>query len=184
MTNESNWITGFSAKQTTKPVLEYLKQQAKDLSDQTEGKVHAELAYTNSMAHSIARSMILVTSKLQHGKLFEDSKDASLLYDKTSYDFFIYDEKHKYEFVLFQLECNDMFPVKILMDATVAQEMKMGDALKIESFGAFTQLFVRMIQTNKVVYIIHKLMNLEEREVIEGVSEEIDDSEEATEDNG
>lgn len=163
MAKESVWRTGFTSTQSTAPIFDYIKQMCADLDEQTEGQIQAQIVPVHTAMEALQATLSAIKSPLTDVKLFEDSQNASKLYEKTRYQFFIYDRDHQYEFVVFELVCNDMFPVTLHIDETIAQEIKCSDTEKTSSFEAFQRVFERIVQANKVVYIIQKLKELPPR---------------------
>ena len=160
MKNETIWIIDSDSDRSSKPVIDYIIDQGKDLERQTNGRVKGELALAGTsfidsinLIQAIAKP---VYSPTQH----KDMKDASALYTKVTYEFFIVDKCHNYELSVFKITCNDIMPVSLSIDPTIAKESRIDQTMEINSLETFQKCFGDIVSTQKVRYIIRKLLEL------------------------
>ena len=96
MKGESLWITSVDDHEPSKPVLDFIKEQASYLSEETGGKVKAVLAPAGTSWRSIISSLSLFSEDSYHPTHHSNANDASSLYKKRTYEFYIVDEKIKF----------------------------------------------------------------------------------------
>lgn len=149
---ESLWKLNMETKEPTAPILEYIKKQALDLKVQTNGRVIAKFTEIRLNGLIKQASMLLTKNGLK--------KDASGLYNGVNYTFYITDQKEQYELDVFSLRCNDNFPVHLTIDETIAQEIQEETTLNVTNSESLKNVFVKMIQSRKVVYVINKLSKM------------------------
>ena len=170
--SENLWMLHDYDVNSTKDIIPFLKEQAAFLSLDTEGNVIA--VFTPKRISTMVKTLsgIARVSQQLSGELpirEQGTKDASELYNRACYEFYITDKKRQYELALFDLWLNDSYPITIQnIDSTIRQEAKMEERYKIDSFEEFKSVFTTIIQVNKVRYIIWKLDQLmKEQEVLE-----------------
>ena len=171
---KSAWIIDTDYAPSSEPILEYINEQGKMLEEDTKGRVKGMLLHGGtSFRDSIALLQAIATpvySPTQH----EDMKNASELYNKQTYEFFIVDKKHNYELSVFKITCNDKMPVSLSVDPTIASESGVSQKSDINSLETFQKEFDRIVTSRKVRYIIMKLMELPETEETTIMKEELD----------
>lgn len=170
--SENLWlITNFETN-STKDIQSFIEEQISFLSAKTDGNVIAVFApkRISLLAHTL--SGVANVSKQLRGEYpvrGSDTMDASALYKRTCYEFYITDKRNQYELALFNLWMNDNYPVSIeSIDSTIRQEGQIDEYYEINSFGVFESIFTTIIQTKKVQYIIWKLNQMmKEQDVLE-----------------
>ena len=171
---KSAWIIDTNFAPSSKPILEYIIAQGKMLEDETNGRVKGILIHGGtSFRNTIALLQAIATpaySPTQH----KDMKNASELYSKQTYEFFIVDSKHNYELSVFKLTCNDQMPVSLNVDPTIALESEVSQNSDIDDLETFQKVFVRIVTSRKVRYIIKKLLEMPETEETTVMKEELD----------
>ena len=159
------WKTLLKQEKPIQPILDYINEQAELLKEATAGKVLAKFSENNTgvelllsgLGKAMAESYQLFWSK-------KDVADAATLYTKVYYEFIIYDAKHTYELSVFRLGFNDTLPADLYIDPTIAEEAGLQDKHEIEEQENFDRLFVEMIKTHKVQYVINRLMQLNDEQ--------------------
>lgn len=159
---ESYWKLTTDGKPTDETIT-FIKEQADMLSKETCGKVIAQFipkrlgAYGASAALAQAAEVFGMVSHVGSGR---KGKDASVLYDYTQYEFFITDSKSKYELALFDITCNDEFPIQLEIENSIASEAKTNVSHEINSLKEFQDYFSRILKTRKVRYVIKRLIEM------------------------
>ncbi len=84
----------------------------------------------------------------------------------------------KLGFSLFQVTCNDTFPVTLLIDPTIADESSLDSKEEVENLDEFCSIFSGIVRSRKVVYIIDRLLHLsdEHKETAENEEQLADDA--------
>lgn len=184
MSNQSIWILSDESEQSSLPIINYIQEQGRELSYDTNGKlkgvlVHAGVSW-KEMATVLSNTVDGITNGLYHTSFSKGAKDASRLYYKQTYEFIIVDEAHKYELSLFQITCNDTLPASLAIDPTIAEESSLSKQVEIGSLERFKDIFEDIVRSRKVIYIIDRLMKLPP-DTNETSAESKSDSENATE---
>ena len=163
MKGESLWITSVDDHEPSKPVLDFIKEQASYLSEETGGKVKAVLAPAGTSWRSIISSLSLFSEDSYHPTHHSNANDASSLYKKRTYEFYIVDEKHNYELSVFQITSNDTLPASLAIEPTIASEAGFETNItdiQVNSLKEFISMFEEIIRSNKVMYIIDRLIKM------------------------
>lgn len=160
MSSGFEWKINPMNEQFTSPVIDYIIECGRDLEKQTEGKVIGILAKAKHPLADALMKFAELGSGIYPAKLNSKAKDATLLYEKGEYQFIICDKAHSYELCVFTMSCNNLMPISVIIDSTIASEAKVDEKIEIHSFKSFKDLFSRIVTSNKVVYIISCLMNL------------------------
>lgn len=157
---ENLWvIKDLPSEKSTENLIKFINEQVKYLSEGTSGKVQANFIPRRSTMFEALGEMVLSTSSFSSNRN-RKGEDASKLYRKSQYEFFISDNKSRYELAVFDLLFNDSYPVKIFIESDIATEAKLEKEIEIQNIQQFQDIFQKIIQSNKVVYIIGKLMKL------------------------
>lgn len=171
---KSAWVIDTDFAPSSEPILEYIIGQGKMLEEETKGRVKGILSHGGtSFRNSIALLQAIATpaySPTQH----KDMKNASALYSKQTYEFFIVDNKHSYELSVFKITCNDQMPVSLSVDPTIALESGIPQKSDIDDLETFQKEFARIVASRKVRYIIMKLLEMPETEETTIVKEKLD----------
>ena len=89
-----------------------------------------------------------------------EGKDASNLYGQNQYEFYITDKNAKYELAIFDMKCNDEYPIELTIDQSIAEEAELDTECEIETGDEFKRYFAEMLKTHKVIYVIKKLIQI------------------------
>ena len=156
---ENLWIIKDIQKENnTTDLVNFINEQIAYLADGTAGKVQAHFIPKRlSLGETI---VAFASSSPFSSSRRRDGEDASQLYEKTKYEFFISDKQSKYELAIFDLCINDVYPAKLLIDPSIASEAKLDQEISVKNLEQFQKCFQRIIQSPKVVYVIGKLMQL------------------------
>lgn len=163
MNSESMWLISVEDHEPSKPIFDLINQQANYLSTETGGKVKGVLARATSSWHQIAQAISSTAAFLTDAYSSthnHNANDASDLYNKKTYEFYIINEEHNYELSLFQITCNDTLPATMVIEPTIASEEGLKETIEIDSINEFTDIFRSIIRSNKVTYIIDRLLKL------------------------
>lgn len=160
MANDFEWIIKPIDNEPTSPVFDFLRKAADALAMQTGGKVLGTVAESGHPFGETLSVIAEISRGLYPPRLFSSSKDADDIYEKTNYYFIIYDKAHSYELPAFSMKCNDLMPISVSIDSTIAQEEGLQEKCEVSSFSAFQSLFRHIMQSKKVIYIISHLAQL------------------------
>ena len=161
MSEKSLWITSVGENKSSQPILDYIINQGEELKKQTNGKIRGVLTVAGASWNALIDTLSLFVSTIPYQPTHhKDLKDASDLYKKKTYEFLIIDEIHKYELSVFQLTCNDTLPVNLTIDSTIAKEEKIEENKNIYSLDTFKTVFKEIVTSEKVVYVIDRLLKL------------------------
>ncbi len=161
MSEKTLWITSVGDDKSSQPILDFIRNQGKDLSDQTNGRIKGVLVKAGASWASLIDTLSLISGQVPyHPTRHNGVKDAGDLYNKTTYEFLIVDEIHKYELSVFQITCNDTLPADLSIDSTIAKEEKLEEHCSIFSLDSFTSKFTEIVTSRKVVYVIDRLLKL------------------------
>ena len=167
MNKDTVWIISSTDRALSQPILSYIEQQAKEFAILTNGKLNAYLERTSTPWSTFLRELAAASRITTRSNKRSSVQDASDFYRKYTYEFFIADEIHNYELSLFQITCNDLLPAFVTIDSDIAEEEDMDKELSIESLEEFKDVFISIVQSNKVVYIISKLLSLSDPDSLE-----------------
>ena len=143
---------------TTDESLKFLKEQAEALEGLTGGNVKAIFGIKRSNGLTGLSKTLKELSKSANKS--RSANDASELYNCQTYEFYITDKNLKYELELFTLYCNDLFPMIINIDETISKEAFITEKLTILNNERLIEIFSNIIRTNKVKYVINKLIEM------------------------
>lgn len=145
--------------ESTKETLDYINSQADELGKETGGAVLAKfiIRRSNRFETALLSTAATVNTRSLMGK---NGEDASVLYRKQAYEFFVTDKDNKYELALFDLICNDEYPIHLQIEKTIAEEAVLPQEVDATSFKEFSDYFRRIVKTTKVNYIIRSLIRL------------------------
>lgn len=157
---ESYWILDGNGIESTEETFIFLKTQANLLKTNTNGKVLA--IFREKRVFPFEKALIS-TSELIPSPRFgiRGCIDATTLYGKKRYEFYITDKDRKYELAIFEITCNDAYPISLEIDETIANEAKLQKEYDVQSYAEFEGYFIDMIRTKKVTYVIKKLCDLQ-----------------------
>ena len=156
---ESYWSIGKS-NEKTQETLNFLRTQADLLGQETHGNVLAKFTDKRRSSTAVmqdALSQIAVDLNSVH-----EGENASKLYHRKEYEFYITDSASKYELSIFDIACNDEYPIFLKIDQSIAHEAKLKTDNDVESFQDFKQYFADILRTHKVNYVIRKLQQVAE----------------------
>lgn len=167
MSENSYWIISVADNQSSEPILDFIIEQGEVLKKETNNKIRGVLTKAGASWNTVIETM----SKLTLTALYQPThhkglKDAANLYTKSTYEFLIVDEIHKYELSVFQITCNDTLPIKLNIDPLIAKEEELDESIDVTSLEAFKSLFRKIVTSDKVVYIIDRLLKLPDPEPI------------------
>ena len=160
MADKSLWIVSETGGTSAQPIIDFLINQAMDLANQTDGKVIAEFIIREDTAINMLRVLSRIGQGIDEIMHADGAQSASTMYAKMTYDFFITDKYNQYELTLFQLHSNGIMPVEIIIDDTIAYEAKVQEKEQIKTLEDLEAVFKKIVRTNKVIYIISRLMKL------------------------
>ena len=146
--------------------LELIKEQIKPLEEKTHGMIKASFSkvrYSTSLADSLAR----ITEPLQKiegfsSKELEENElngkeDYNDHYRKTEYKFVIYSDKYK--FCIFRLNYSEEYPITIIADEGIREELKMDYYQTIRSNAQLKDVLKQILSSSKVKNILSRMFN-------------------------
>ena len=151
------------------PILSFIKEQAKLLSEKTQGIVLAKfekIKYTYKANQTVAMATMLssLTTKLAavhdySGKKVEieddeNLEDASKFFQSADYKFESYSKKYKFR--LFTLKYKSIFPVEIEVEYGILDEKI--TKLSINSKDELENKLIEIFSSAKVKFIINKMI--------------------------
>ncbi len=181
MPEKSVWIINSDKNGSSQPIIDYITKQGTILGEETCGKIKGVLLPVeyplSNFAIAGADALLKIRSPSMNG-----FQNASGLYANQTYEFLIIDEIHRYELSVFQIKYNAILPVTLTIDRTIASEANLKETQRIHSLETFKSVFEKIVTTNKVVYIIERLLNmpLPEEEIDENSKSTSADSREET----
>lgn len=160
------WIIEDFDAESTNNLVCFLKEQASYLEDRTKGNVLA--VYTKLRQNSIARTVEMVgqvMGAVSGPKRTPGAEDASDLYRRFRYEYFITDKRKHYELGLFDLFIGDSYPVHMCnIDSTIVSEAGLETTYDFNSLDQFQEVYEKIIATRKVRFIISRLIRLMEEQ--------------------
>lgn len=171
MPEKSVWIINSDKNGSSQPIIDYITKQGTILGEETCGKIKGVLLPAEYSLRNLAIDGADAFIRSFSTKGFQNASD---LYANKLYEFFIIDEIHRYELSVFQIKYNAILPVTLTIDRTIANEANLKETQRIHSLETFKSVFEKIVTTNKVVYIIERLLNMPLPE------EEIDESSKST----
>ena len=140
-----------------------LQEQAKLLKRNTNGRVCAVLSKLKekTLSSSAMRELLgNVTRALEQAEDEDElkgKKDIGTQYDATAYKFEIFNSV--YHFRVFELIDKKLFPVKIICDLDIADQLRMDEVIIVEDNKSFVTIIKRILGSKKVKSVISSLMN-------------------------
>lgn len=157
---ESYWILDGNGIENTAETFSFLKTQADKLKEETDGNVLA--VFREKRVSPLEKALISTGELIPSSRLgIQRGVDATTLYGKKWYEFYITDKNCKYELAIFEIACNDEYPISLEIDETIADEAKLQKKYEVQSYSEFEGYFIDMIRTKKVTYVIRKLCDLQ-----------------------
>lgn len=153
---ESYW--SFKRNEGTEETIEFIIAQADLLGTETQNRVVAKFVKRRIAYPNFALPLEAISSALGTKK----AANASDLYGKQEYEFFVTDRDNKYELAIFEIAFNEEYPIYLEIDETIAEEANIPCNNDISSFEVFKRYFEKILKTHKVSYVINKLIELTE----------------------
>lgn len=174
MDNELDlWGDVTQSSGSAKSVLSLIQEQATLLETKTNGKVKADFSRIHYQYKQEQTSMQIMQNMLKTMSVLssvttsqpqlvevderKDLEDASHFYEQGEYKFEIYSDKYKFR--LFTLEYKSVFPLKIEVEYGILEDKVVTENIK--SMEALKSLLISIFVSNKVRFIIQKMMELE-----------------------
>lgn len=146
--------------------LDILREQAKLISSKTYGAVKgsfSKVEYTRlNNGLTTAATILGNASKMVAGERIEveslpELKDFNTKYEKNDYRFEIYNEEYKFR--LFLLSYSEEFPIYILADEGIRDEINLPKIKKIEKNDELEFVISDIFASNKVRTVISRMIN-------------------------
>lgn len=170
------WGNVTANKGSADSVLSLIQEQAGLLETKTNGKVKADFSrvhyeyktkqnYLSSMASLLSSVSQLVgplaetTGEMVEVDERQDLEDASHFYQRGKYKFEIYNDKYKFR--IFILDYQSVFPIKLEVEYGVLEDKVVTNNVK--SIDELTSLLRSVLASNKVRFIIQKMMDLDNK---------------------
>ena len=174
MDNELDlWGNVAQSSGSANSVLSLIQEQATLLETKTNGKVKADFSRIHyqykaeqtsmQLMHNMLKSMSVLSSVANpQPQLIEvderkDLEDASHFYEQGEYKFEIYSDKYKFR--LFTLEYQSVFPLKLEVEYGILEDKVVTE--NVQSIDVLKSLLRSIFVSNKVRFIIQKMMELE-----------------------
>lgn len=138
--------------------LEILREQAKLLSQKTNGKIKATFAKINYLGNSLkmlqsAMNYVEVNESETKGK-----KDVNDLYNFVNYKFEIYNSTYKFR--VFILKYRPIYPIKIEVDEGIREEFSWFETTKdIINDNDLKETIATIFSSKKLQTIINRIMS-------------------------
>ena len=117
---ESYWNLSEPEVEKTQETIDFISKQAEMLDDQSN---HAVAAVFTKMRVSSFQKLNKMNNELsQVLSRVHTGKNASKLYNQKWYEFYVTDALQEYELPIFDLGCNDEYPITLLIDEDIAAE--------------------------------------------------------------
>lgn len=151
-----------------------IQEQAKLLETKTEGKVKAEFCRVRyqhkkannslQLAETMLRTVSALSAVMPRDEIVEiderkNLENASHFYEQGEYKFEIYSDKYKFR--LFTLNYQSVFPLTLEIEYGIIEEKVV--AKKVNSIDELTSLLGSILASNKVRFIIQKMIELEDK---------------------
>ena len=157
---ENYWIIEDESEISTSVTLNFLSDQARLLSKMTNKTVRAVFSQRR-IRNSPQQALASVLEQSTRMAMGITSKDASELYEGGWYEYYITDINNEYELAIFEIKCNQKYPIKLVVEEDIAYEADLsGSSFEINSHEEFLRYYKRIIQTSKVQYVIRRLIEV------------------------
>lgn len=151
--SENYWVIETLPANNTSEIVVFLNDQINKLKEMTSGKVIAvfeprRISQLENITAQVADGLAKVSA----------AQDASTLYNRKQYEYYITDKKKQYELAVFTLFLNEEYPAKMLIDNGLMKEAAIKqESITINQFSEFLEIYKKIIQSHKVTYVIRKL---------------------------
>lgn len=179
--SENPWVEVLSQPQqkSTEDIVPYFNEQAKLLSQASDGKVKGIFSQTSEINITLSPTLEALSAM---SKVFQDVASASALdqtpkvdllnaddlYKKNSYCFEI--RSDRYRFRVFTIEFDPSYPAAMTIDQGVSNDLaKIYDRYKFEEAEPcnitiqddedLDRVFNQLLKSEKLIYICNRLMN-------------------------
>lgn len=154
---------------STAGITDFIKEQIEFLKEITDGNVIA--VFTKRRVSSLEFAGSLLQKMLTEAPRANDgAKDASNLYDRICYEYYITDKRKQYELGLFYLILGSNYPVILQnIDETIAEEAEIESNYEINNQNEFEDVYSKIVGTKKVSYVIQRLMNIMKEQDEKGI---------------
>lgn len=163
---ENYWQIESKPDFLTSVTLDFLEEQAKLLSGLTNNNVIA--VFCQKRIRNSAQQTIQATLEQSARMVIGiTSKDASALYLGGRYEFYITDKYKEYELAMFEIECNQVYPIKLIVDEGIVEDSSLfSNEISVRSHDEFVEYYKSIVQSRKVKYIIRRLSEIVESRLI------------------
>lgn len=169
------WVIGDFDVDSTSEITRFLDEQREFLKERTEGNVIA--VFTPRRVNTLVRTATAMQKMLSGESVLHRNdgiKDASSLYDTSYYEFYITDKRKQYELELFELSLADNYPLLVFnVDDTIRVEAGLEtepeNRYEINSLSEFIEIYSKIVSTNKVSYIINRLIKMMKEQDEKGI---------------
>lgn len=159
------------AYKTTDAIKKILREQSERLKEVTDNKVNGKFGIIKQVGGiSALETIASATKKMAGQEVIGDTNDVNLidansLYKNKRYGYEIY--TNEYKFRVFELSLKPIYPITIKIDEGILEECGSDISLyarhddgefEIESDEDFIFIIARVFRSNKVHYIVSKLM--------------------------
>ena len=143
-----------------------LREQARLLEKKTNQRVKATFSKITYKEPPLVQSMQYVASALSmysehcNQEILDDElcskKDINSLFNPTKYKFEIYNET--YRFRVFVLNYSEIFPVTLVLDSGIGEELNNRTEIEIDNNNELENLLSSIFSSKKVVNVISRMM--------------------------
>lgn len=146
--------------------IDIIRAQAVLIGKKTDGQVKgsfAKIEYRSNNSGMVSALTALATvtgnatPKIIEVDELSDRDDINDLYKKTPYKFVLYNEVYKFR--VFTLEYSEAFPVEIIIDEGICEELKIYGKKVINSNHDMEELLRLIFSSNKVKLIISRMIS-------------------------
>ena len=157
---------------STNDILTLIENQAKLLEEKSKGQIKADFSRVkyqykspNPMATitDIVKSYSMITSSLSpkaeiiENDNYKDLENASSLFEQAKYRLVIYSTKYKFR--LFTLDYQSTYPIELEVEYGILDDNLVKK--EINSFEQMKDILLSIFTSNKVRFIIQKMLELE-----------------------
>ena len=137
--------------------LEILKEQAKLLSQKTNGKIKATFTKINYLETSLKTLQSVIDCVEVNEGETKGKKDANDLYTFVNYKFEIYNSTYKFR--VFTLKYRPIYPIKIEVDEGIREEFSwFGSTEDIKNDDDLKETIASIFSSSKLQTIINRVM--------------------------
>lgn len=171
MTYDNLWSIPSLEKplETTNNIVEIMKQQAKYLKENTNGKVSGKFSRIRDITAGLEAFSAVLVNGISENEEIKDLEDANKLYKDLRYGFEIYNTTYKFR--VFEMRLSPLYPVTTAIDEGIAEDTL--QALQndcIEKETTSNQFVIRsddelisflriIFSSKKVRYILYRLQS-------------------------